>query len=162
VKNNQRLNDFIFIEGGNRDSFHLNKTSGALYSKTKFDYETVQFYEVLIRATENCTCEILSSHDEIIFCEDLNEISYDAIGDLSRIKIKLKIIDVNDNEPYFTKKFYRLGLTTDVSYGETILQGFVSSRFLSRKIIFAHELKISGYRNVFRIYWSQFYTKKIC
>jgi hypothetical protein len=111
----------------------LNKTSGALYAKAKFDYETVQLYEILIRATENCTCELsMPNTSQTVFCEDLDELPYDAINDLSRIKIKLQIIDVNDNEPYFTKTSYKLGLTPDISYGESILEGFVSIYYESK------------------------------
>ncbi len=122
-----------FSKGGDMEFFELYKKTGALYSRQKFDYEKRRSYEIIIRATENCTCERqIGSNGTIVFCEDLNILrnsNYDSKNDLSRIKVKINILDINDNVPYFTRNSYKIGITPDVGYGDTILEGFVSYLF---------------------------------
>ncbi len=40
--------------------------------------------------------------------------------------MKLILEDINDNAPKFQKKFYQIGISSDINYGETVLDSFVA------------------------------------
>jgi hypothetical protein len=51
--------------------------------------------------------------------------NYDA-NDISLLKVKVIVQDVNDNAPKFLKKFYQIGVTSDTDYGDIILDSYVT------------------------------------
>jgi hypothetical protein len=97
--------------------------------RSKLDREKRERYEVIVKASEHCSCsddQIESSSSSNSSCNLLkNNNTFDP-NDISQLRIKIVVLDVNDNVPKFTKRFYQLGVTSDVEFGEVILDSYVS------------------------------------
>ena len=91
----------------------MDKTNGILSAREKLDRESKDSYELIIHASEYCEM------DETIF-----KTTYDT-NDLSTLKVKIIVTDVNDNAPFFDRKVYKIALSPEVIYRDTILEGYV-------------------------------------
>ena len=103
----------------------MNKTTGYLYSKFKLNREERGNYELIIQASEYC---------DLYEDEDINK-NYNP-DDLSSLKVKLVVEDINDNVPYFDKKVYKVALSPEVVYRDTILEGTVRVNQSSKQLKF--------------------------
>jgi hypothetical protein len=93
---------------------------------------------VVIKATEHCFCLDKRNNKKSLGsteCNFLNSI-YDP-NDMSQFKISIHLDDINDNTPKFSKKFYQIGITSEVEFGEMISEFYVI--FFIRFILFLIE-----------------------
>ncbi len=97
----------------------MNKSNAVLSSNIVFDRENRNKYEVIIQASENCSCNILNDT-----CDFDKKDLYDSTY-LSRMKIKIYVEDLNDNKPFFIKNIYIAGVTVDSNKGDILLEGEV-------------------------------------
>ena len=76
---------------------------------------------MIVKASEYCSC-----NDELD-CENLH-LGNDTFdfNDISQFKVKLILENINDNAPKFQKKFYQIGISSDINYGEPVLDSFVA------------------------------------
>lgn len=122
----------ILMPGKDRDYFNLNKSSGLLTPKKKLDREFRDEYEVAIKASEHCQCTIDPENNldekHCGFMMNVSSENFDS-NDISLLKVKIVIQDVNDNLPKFEKKFYQIGITSDIDFGDVILESFVNFIF---------------------------------
>lgn len=126
-----------FLLGKDKNNFKLNKTSGHLVPKQKLDRESRDKYEVIIKSTEYCFCpedfNTTQSQVNNPNCAFMNSSNgeFDSI-DISLLRVKILVEDLNDNIPKFNKNFYQIGITSDIGFGETILESFaIDSDILS-------------------------------
>jgi hypothetical protein len=93
--------------------------------KSKFDREKREKYEVIIKASEYCSClelmEINNSTNNQCY---LKNNTFD-MNDISQLRVKILVQDINDNAPKFSKKSYQIGVTSDVDFGDIILDSYV-------------------------------------
>lgn len=125
-----------YLMGVDRQYFKMGKKSGVLMPRAKLDREKRDKYEVIVKASEHCSCAVAdqesTSQSETTSiasspCGSLTRVvnSFDA-NDMSQMRVKVLVQDVNDNVPRFAKSFYQIGVTPDVEFGEVILDSFVS------------------------------------
>jgi len=109
------------LSGADKKYFTLEKQRGVLVPNINLDRETREKYEVIVKASEYCSC-----NDELD-CENLH-LSNDTFdfNDITQLKVKIILEDINDNAPKFQKKFYQIGISSDINYGETVLDSFVA------------------------------------
>lgn len=94
------------------DIFSVDKKSALISINKRIDREFNDFYEIHLKATENC--------------------SYDFFGkpynphDLSILRIQVNVIDLNDNSPRFEQTHNQIGLLPDLIYSDKIFEGLVS------------------------------------
>ncbi len=135
-----------YLSGTDRDYFKLDKRSAVLMPKKRLDREKRDEYELIVKASEYCSCKTWDEASEQFKtprdvrkylqnqpsqCKlmNLDDDTFN-LNDISQLKVKVYIQDVNDNSPKFAKSFYQVAITADVDYGETILESFVSSCYL--------------------------------
>ena len=89
------------LSGVDKKYFTLEQQRGILVPNINLDRETREKYEVILKASEYCSC-----NDELD-CENLH-LGNDTFdfNDISQFKVKLILEDINDNAPKFQKKFY--------------------------------------------------------
>ena len=115
---NRRI--FYHIIDGNIDNrFFLEKTTGNLYANTSFDREEIESYELVIKAApkENLTQD--SHFDEDMKKANIKDRSYNS-DDLSLAFVVVKIKDVNDNKPSFSKPIFRTTVSFKADIGSTV------------------------------------------
>ena len=114
------------FKGKDKDYFKINKTTAILTPKYKMDREYRDKYDVIVRASEYCSC--LSMTEEIEPQCSLMNLHNDTFefNDISQLRVRIYLEDINDNSPKFSKNFYQIGITSDTEYGETILESYVS------------------------------------
>ena len=110
-----------YLDGVDKDYFELGKSTAILKPKQKLDREEKSKYELILAATEHCHCIDSFKNSECVFFNK----SQSNEDDISRLRIKLLLEDINDNSPKFAKKIYQIGITSDIEVGETILESFV-------------------------------------
>ena len=119
---------FQLQPGQDKDFFILNKITAVLKQKHKLDREIRDNYQVIVKATEHCYClderKNKKSPLESTECSFLNS-SYDDPNDMSQLKVNIYLDDINDNTPKFSKKFYQIGITSEVEFGEMIFESYV-------------------------------------
>ncbi|XP_074647720.1 cadherin-23-like [Tubulanus polymorphus] len=128
-----------FIVGGDPQlNFNLEKLSGKLFLVKSMDRETVPFSDIVIKATGECNNKYW---DRTAFTQppagrrrraanslpltDPNrfQTKYNAT-DPSLLLIKVKLQDINDNPPVFTKKKFSAGVTRDTQKGDEVYNFF--------------------------------------
>ncbi len=113
-----------YLSGQDKDYFELNKLTGILEQKLILNREIREKYEIIIKSTEHCYCllegKFSNNSNECSFLDNNN---YD-VNDLSQLLITIYLDDINDNSPIFSKKFYQIGITSDVEFDETIFESF--------------------------------------
>lgn len=107
-----------YLSGRDSEYFDLDKSTAILRQKYKLDRESRDKYELIIKATENCNCLNSDSNE----CSFINK-TYDA-NDQSQLMVTVYLDDTNDNVPKFAKKFYQIGITSEIEFGETIFESF--------------------------------------
>lgn len=119
-----------YLMGVDRQYFKMGKKSGVLMPRAKLDREKRDKYEVIVKASEHCLCaaDQESSQSETVSspCSSLMRVNSFDPNDISQLRVKVLVQDVNDNVPRFAKSFYQIGVTPDVEFGEVILDSFVS------------------------------------
>lgn len=142
-----------YLQGPDKDDFSIDKHSGVLKPRFKLNRERRDKYELYLRASEYCHCDRLGEVDldgaefklvrdhckemvaeadylqrNVANKKDENYTSlFELADDVSRLKLSVIVDDINDNVPKFNKKLYRVGITSDIAFGEIILESFVSS-----------------------------------
>ena len=115
-----------YLSGKDKNLFKLNQTSGILTPKVKLDREKREKYELIIKSSEYCYCLNSNGNKKIEpQCKQSNIFNdtYDS-NDISQLKVNVYLEDINDNKPKFSKEIYQIGITTDIDYGETILESY--------------------------------------
>ncbi len=127
------------IKGVDRQYFKLGKKSGVLTPRSRLDREKRDKYEVIVKSSEHCACNSTDADYVPIVngtsvwnnsdpCWQLfnknNSNSYDP-NDISMLRVKIHVTDINDHVPRFAKSFYQIGVTTDVEFGDVILDSYV-------------------------------------
>lgn len=132
-----------YLSGTDRDYFKLDKRSAVLMPKKRLDREKRDEYELIVKASEYCSCKTwdelseefktpkqmrkyLQNQPRQCKLMNLDDDTFN-VNDISQLKVKVFLQDINDNSPKFAKSFYQVGITYDVDYGETILESFVSA-----------------------------------
>lgn len=96
--------------------------------KDRLDREKREKYEIVIKSSEYCECV-----DENIYLKQNQSknpcyfVSNETLdfNDISLLKVKVIIQDINDNKPKFLKSYYQIGVTSDIEYGDIILDSYV-------------------------------------
>ena len=101
---------FIVNSDGPKGLFAIHPTNHELMTTDELDRESRTNYNIMIKATEDCL-------DNIIEEEAFN----DTIQDSSMLKIKVNVLDVDDNPPEFIQRTFTGGIATDNEYGSVIL-----------------------------------------
>ncbi len=110
-----------YLSGNDSTHFWLNKTERIVYVIDRVDREVKTEYEVFIRASEYCGCDLLKLSRD---CGFLNK-PFNG-NDVSQMQIKVQVLDVNDNMPFFDKNWYQVGITSDVEFDEVVMESQVS------------------------------------
>lgn len=85
--------------GNENKRFRLDRTDGSLYTNKTFDREEKEEYNLYILANND--------PDFYLTIEDKQKLSEEEIlHDSSVAKVKVTVIDLNDNPPKFTQPFY--------------------------------------------------------
>lgn len=106
---------YYFLSGNEDQSFYLDKSDGSLYTNKSFDREKQEEYDLLILANND--------PDFFLSNEEKKKLSEDQIAhDSSVAKVKITILDENDNAPTFQKTNFYAGVNTMANINE-----FVSS-----------------------------------
>jgi hypothetical protein len=115
-----------YLSGKDKYLFKLNQTSGVLSPKEKLDREKREKYELIIKSSEYCSCLNVNSNKKIEPQCRLSNIFNDTYdpNDISQLKVNVYLEDINDNTPKFLKEFYQIGITSDIDFGETILESY--------------------------------------
>ncbi|GAB6026551.1 hypothetical protein CHUAL_012969 [Chamberlinius hualienensis] len=99
-----------FIISGNEESvFHLDRVTHFVSVTTALDRETRDSYKFLVKATKECNSP-----------PDLTTVSQDIKDDKSFLQVIIKVRDLNDNGPKFTKDIFTGGMTTETAFGSLI------------------------------------------
>jgi len=109
---------FYHIIDGNVDNrFFLEKTTGNLYANSSFDREELESYELVIKASpkENLTHAVLMDED----VKKVKDRSYNP-EDLSLAFVVVKIKDINDNKPSFSRPIFRTSISYKADIGSTV------------------------------------------
>jgi hypothetical protein len=123
-----------YLSSKDKKYFRLNRTSGVLTTRFKLDREIRDKYELIIKSSEYCSCldenskkdgQILALEEPQCKHSNLYNDTYDP-NDISQLKVFVYLDDMNDNKPAFLRDFYQVGITSDVDYGDVILESFVS------------------------------------
>ena len=91
--------EIIFSFAQRVPEFTINATSGEVLTATTLDFETVQSYELTVIANDS--------------------------GDpplSSQVNISVRILDINDNPPVFSRSTYAISVSESTPVGETLLQ----------------------------------------
>ena len=86
---------FIVNSDGPKGLFAIHPTNHELMTTDKLDRESRTNYNIMIKATEDCL-------DNIIEEDAFN----DTIQDSSMLKIKVNVLDVDDNPPEFIQRTF--------------------------------------------------------
>ena len=107
-----------FILAGNEDAiFELLPESHELYLNRELDREARAEYELLVKATEEC----LSPPGTLGEGEDARATVFDTNDD-SLLKVKVTVVDIDDNAPQFVRRVFTGGISTDIDYGMVFMQ----------------------------------------
>ena len=98
------------------DHFSVNKTSGMLTITKKIDRETVSSVFLVVKASQDC---LTGQWDRI------NNVKWNE-SDTTLLLVKVNLLDINDNGPRFTKRFFSGGVTTDTQFNEPVISLSVS------------------------------------
>ncbi|RNA00245.1 cadherin-23 [Brachionus plicatilis] len=120
-----------FVLGPDKDLFEIG-LNGTLKPKIKLDRETRDVYNLIIKSTEHCDC-LLKAED--YRCNFWRRI--DILDDPSLLSLKIQVDDLNDNSPIFEKKFYQVGITYDIDFGDIILESSATDKDLNENLIFS-------------------------
>lgn len=90
---------YYLIMGNEEGAFHLDRTDGSIYTNKSFDREETDEYNLYILAN-NDPDFFLSQEDRDKMTEN------DIIHDSSIAKVKVAIVDLNDNPPKFQQPVY--------------------------------------------------------
>ncbi|XP_056011143.1 protocadherin Fat 1-like isoform X5 [Ostrea edulis] len=88
--------NYEIIAGNDNMTFSVNPNSGVVYLKDSVDYESVDFYNLTVLATN-------------------------TLGKADSTFIWIHVLDANDNEPYFTETFYTGSISENSLPGSLIL-----------------------------------------
>ena len=95
------------------------------------DREFRDKYELVIKATEHCYCLDEKTNKKLLDspeCTFLNN-NYEP-NDTTQFMVNIFLDDINDNPPKFNKKFYQIGITSEVEFGEAIFESCVNIKNL--------------------------------
>ncbi|CAG9785729.1 unnamed protein product [Diatraea saccharalis] len=93
---------YYIVEGNHGNAFELQRSTHKLSTVLPLDREQKAFYNLTILATEDCVTTPNYKAD------------VDAV---STLKVYVKVNDVNDNAPRFTRKIFTGGVTTEADFG---------------------------------------------
>ena len=89
-----------------------------LWSVAPLDREQISTIDLVIKASEDCW----SGRWELV--ENQNQ-AYNESED-SLLWVQIDILDINDNAPRFTKRWFTAGVTRDTQFGEPVMDLSVS------------------------------------
>ncbi|CAL8106930.1 unnamed protein product [Orchesella dallaii] len=89
--------------------FLLEPVTHILLAKVKLDREKQSNHTLMVFATEDCLV-------------DLTKINVANIEPSSLLKVVVRVLDVNDNSPRFTKKVFTGGVSTSTDYGTEFMR----------------------------------------
>lgn len=107
--------------GGDRpymEQFYMNKTTGDLWLMQKLDREKIPVVNLTVKATESCASEHWERAE--------NRYAHWNESDLTLLWVEVKVIDINDNAPRFTRSWFTAGVTRDTQYGAAVINLAVS------------------------------------
>ncbi|XP_060525001.1 cadherin-23 isoform X2 [Cylas formicarius] len=99
-----------FIVGGNENGlFYLDPFDHTISITSTLDREETDLHLIFVKATENCANPPKPQN------------SFDANDD-TQIKVIVKVLDVNDNPPKFTRRIFTGGVSTATPFGTNFMQ----------------------------------------
>lgn len=113
----KQLPCYYLVGGQFKERFRLNLFTHNLSAKVLLDREEQDNYTLIIQASNDCTMH-----------EPANLTVHDP-NDRSQLLVKIKILDVNDNSPKFTKDVFTGGVTTESSFGTVFMNVKVRDHF---------------------------------
>ncbi|CAF0900840.1 unnamed protein product [Brachionus calyciflorus] len=122
-----------YLLGKDKDLFEISLKMGILKPRDKLDRETKDKYELILKSSEYCNCIDDASKDGCKFLTITHE-NFNP-NDPSLIRLKIDVDDINDNKPKFDRKFYQIGITSDIDFGDIILESSVSDLDLKENLI---------------------------
>ncbi len=93
--------------------FFLNRTSGELWLAEALDREEVHQIDLVLKASQDCG----SGRWEL---DENMDVEYNS-SDLSLLWVQVIVLDINDNAPKFTKKWFTAGVTRDTQFDEPVI-----------------------------------------
>ncbi|KAI1297890.1 Cadherin-87A [Halotydeus destructor] len=108
---------YHLIDGNPEAIFHLDRDSGVIFANTSFDREYRSSYELVVKASpkDKLTLDHMINSQLSIRQRSFN------VDDLSLALITIKILDVNDNRPEYSRPVYRSGIPERAQIGHTVL-----------------------------------------
>lgn len=105
---------YYYILSGNEDQgFYVDKSDGSLYTNKSFDREKQEEYDLLILANND--------PDYFLSDEEKQKLTEEQVAhDSSVAKIKITILDENDNAPKFEKSDFYAGVNTMANINEYV------------------------------------------
>ena len=107
---------YMSILGGHnpwKSHFRIEKTSGDLWLDQSIDREVVPSVNLIVKASEDCWTGIWERPEN-------QNIPWNET-DTTLLLVEVKILDINDNPPRFTKTWFTAGVTKDTQFGEPVL-----------------------------------------
>ena len=167
-----------YLQGPDKDDFSMDKHSGLFRPRFKLNRERRDKYELYLRASEYCFCDRLDEEDRLVrdHCKEMvAEVDYlkqnvaskkdenytnlfELSDDVSRLKLTVVVDDINDNVPKFNKKLYRVGITSDIAFGEIILESFVSDQYSALFKLWQSRKRFLVFSSRLRIWTRQAYS----
>ena len=110
-----------YLSGVDKKYFSIDKKSGIIQPRLRLDRELKDKYEVIVRASEYCSCAENKPAETQCKLLNLNNDTFE-LGDITQLRVKIFLDDINDHRPTFGKRVYQIGISDETNYGETILE----------------------------------------
>ncbi|XP_053598514.1 fat-like cadherin-related tumor suppressor homolog isoform X2 [Microplitis demolitor] len=102
---------YDIVDGDKRDEFFIGRDNGNVLLAKKLDWETENFYNITISATDG----IFTATTQLL----------------------VNVIDINDHRPEFSESTYRVEISENVDKGETVLQLHATDKDEDKKVFYS-------------------------
>ena len=114
---------FCFPTGGDmpyQSQFSLDKHTGDLWLRESLDREEIANVDLIIQADNDCWSDYWYREENIHQTWNYS--------DTTTLLVEVKVVDINDNPPRFTKDWFTAGVTKQTQYGQRVIDLSVSGR----------------------------------
>lgn len=104
---------YYIILGNEKSSFYVDKNSGDLFTNRMLDREDIDEYYLFILASEQSDMHISNKEQSQLSTEVLEH-------DRKVAKVRVRVLDINDNPPIFEQDIYYAGVSAKSSINQLI------------------------------------------